>query len=33
MSPSDALEAFFRGDDDEPALVEEGRRLLAEATA
>jgi exonuclease SbcD len=30
MSPSDALEEFFRGDDDEPALIEQGRRLLAE---
>ncbi len=33
MSPSDALEEFFRGDDDQAALVEEGRRLLAEVTA
>jgi exonuclease SbcD len=33
MSPGDALETFFRGDDDEPALVEEGRRLLAEVAS
>jgi exonuclease SbcD len=33
MSPADALEAFFRGDDDEPALIEEGRRLLSEVAS
>lgn len=33
MSPSDALSAFFEGDSDAPALIEEGRRLLAEVAA
>jgi exonuclease SbcD len=33
MSPGDALTEYFRGDDDGPALIEEGRRLLAEVQA
>jgi exonuclease SbcD len=33
LSPSDALSEYFRGDPDAAALIEEGRRLLAEVAA
>lgn len=32
MSPGDALETYFAGEPDAPALIEEGRRLLAEVS-
>lgn len=33
MSPGNALETYFEGEPDAPALIEEGRRLLAEVAA